>query len=162
MIESTLELVCGENPTVLILGSFPGTKSLEDREYYANPRNLFWPMMSDLLGISSPDVLYERRIDELKANGVALWDVVKACDREGSMDHKIGNPRFNDIQAFVEEHPSITRVVFNGRTAERLFKKSGCSLPARVQPSYRYSTSPACAIKYDARRANWSEVLSKN
>lgn len=83
--------VVGENPTVLILGSMPGEASLRAQRYYHHPQNLFWRMLGEALRFDSK-IPYEERVEFLKQKGVALWDVLAACDRAGSLDSAIKNP----------------------------------------------------------------------
>jgi TDG/mug DNA glycosylase family protein len=114
--------VVGSSPAVLILGSFPSVISLEKKEYYANPRNRFWHLMEALLGIKAA-MPYHVRTVELKRRGIALWDVTKECEREGSDDTAIKNEVLNDIPGFLRDHPSVSVVVLNGKRAGRLFHR---------------------------------------
>jgi len=135
----------GRTPGVLILGSFPSVLSLERGEYYANPRNRFWAVMDDLLGISRT-LPYRERLLHLEQRGVALWDVIAACRREGSRDGAIRDPEPNDIPGFLLAHHSVRLVVLNGSTAGRLFLTAWPGgFPAGVRYVVMPSTSPANA-----------------
>jgi len=95
---------------VLILGSMPGNKSLEENRYYAHPQNAFWKIMGELVG-ASPDFPYEERLLLLKSSGIALWDVLAACERgKSSLDSDIRNESANDFESFFKGYPHITRV----------------------------------------------------
>ena len=144
---------------ILVLGSMPGVASLEASQYYAFPRNAFWSIMGDLFG-AGPQLDYPRRLDVLNDNRIALWDVIQACVRPGSLDSAIRDEGMetNDFQGFFERHPHIRHVCFNGRKAEDLFRK-------RVQPGLAAnceyhllpSTSPANAGKsYAEKLEAWS------
>ena len=97
--------------TVLILGSMPGEESLRAGQYYAHPRNAFWPIMGDLFG-AGPGLDYAARARVLKSNGIALWDVLASCARDGSLDSAIAGDSIlaNDFPAFFLAHPGIARV----------------------------------------------------
>jgi TDG/mug DNA glycosylase family protein len=112
--------VTGPVPRVLVLGSFPSRLSLERREYFANPRNRFWPLVEALLGIPAA-LPYGERVRLLKERRIALWDVTRECEREGSDDATIRNEIVNDIPQFLRDHPSISVVILNGGGAARLF-----------------------------------------
>src|ERR1700741_635073 len=101
---------------VLVLGSMPSVASLAAREYYAHPRNAFWPIAGELLGFD-PRGPYARRKRALTDAGIAVWDVVGSCRRKGSLDAAIDERsiRVNDFAAFLAKHPGITRIRFNGR-----------------------------------------------
>ena len=90
---------------VLVLGSLPGRKSLEMREYYAQPYNAFWRIMGELFG-AGPALSYRARLVRLRAHGVAVWDVLAAGEREGSLDSAIvpASIVVNDFNAFFERH----------------------------------------------------------
>ena len=108
---------------VLILGSMPGVESLRRHEYYAHPQNQFWPIMGQLFG-AGRDVPYAERVGMLFDHGIAVWDVLKHCERDGSLDSAIvhGSEEVNDFVAFFAEQRAIRAVFFNGAKAESLFK----------------------------------------
>ncbi len=122
-----LDKIITTKSRVLILGTMPGKKSLELDEYYANPRNQFWGIMDYLVeGISNLE--YKKKISLLNEKGIALWDVLLSCEREGSLDSKIkkGTEKPNDFQEFFDRNKNLRTVIFNGkskRSAYRLFRK---------------------------------------
>ena len=153
--------VSNADARVLILGSMPGKKSLQEKQYYALPQNAFWKIMGELIG-AHPDLSYEKRLDALKASGIALWDVLASCVRESSLDAHITQESANDFASFFARHLYITHVFFNGSKAEQCFRKfvqgkqalspqEFCRLP---------STSPAHAgMRYEEKLKVWREKL---
>lgn len=97
--------------SILILGSMPGKESLRAGQYYAHPRNAFWPIMGDLIG-AKPGLPYQTRTQMLKSAGIALWDVLASCKRHSSMDADIDAASIcpNDFASFFLKHPNITHV----------------------------------------------------
>jgi hypoxanthine-DNA glycosylase len=147
---------------VLILGSMPGVRSLTAGEYYAHPRNRFWPVMSELCGASF-DLPYPDRIHRLKQAGVALWDVLKHCHRDGSLDARIepGSEVVNDLSTLLIKHAEIQAIAFNGQKAARSFDRlmrpvlspDHC---ARITLYSLPSTSPAnAAYRFSHLVAEW-------
>lgn len=147
---------------VLILGSMPGEESLRAKQYYAHPRNAFWKLMGELFAAGA-DLSYVQRARRLKKAGVALWDVLACCAREGSLDSAIDDASItaNDFPRFFSAHPRITHVFFNGATAERCFRahvQPRLDMPA-LQLARLPSTSPAHAARsYVQKRAAWAVV----
>lgn len=155
--------VADKTARVLILGSMPGIESLRAAQYYAHPRNAFWRIMGDLVG-ASPDLCYAARTRRLRQAGIALWDVLAACVREGSLDAAIDENSIiaNDLVAFLAQHPGITHVYFNGATAERCFRVHvQPALEAKVLKLQRLpSTSPAHAARSYAEKLRvWRAIL---
>lgn len=158
--------VCAEGARILVLGSMPGVASLRAQRYYAHPRNAFWPMAARILGFD-PGLSYEARMAALAARGVALWDVLAACDRKGSLDSAIDRATLvpNDFATFYARHPGILRVCFNGAAAADLYARH--VLP-RLASRHRAiecvrlpSTSPAnAAIPYADKLRAWQEALA--
>jgi len=105
---------------ILILGSFPSIDSFEKSFYYAHPRNQFWKILSAITGY--PINNRDQKIWLLKQSKLALWDMVKSCSRANSLDSSLEDIEVNDMATFLEEHPTIERIAFTGRLAERLFK----------------------------------------
>ena len=112
------------NAHTLILGSMPGIASLDANQYYAHPRNAFWTIIGEVLGIQAT-LPYAERTRRLAARGYALWDVLGTCHREGSLDSRIdeNTMEVNDFADFLARHPGIDRVFFNGAAAERIFRR---------------------------------------
>ncbi|MBT8349331.1 MAG: DNA-deoxyinosine glycosylase [Sulfurovum sp.] len=104
----------------LILGSFPSIKSFEKNFYYAHPRNQFWKILEKVT--TYPVNNRDQKIWLLKECKFGLWDMVKVCSRENSLDSSLENEEVNDLASFLEEYPSITKLAFTGKKAEALFK----------------------------------------
>lgn len=152
--------VVGRNARVLVLGSLPGQESLRRGQYYAHPRNAFWRIAEDVLGISS-HAPYAERVRRLADAGVALWDVCEAATRPGSLDAAIRRESVvsNDIASFLREHPGIGTICLNGGKAAALFRKHA-SVPATVRVVPLPSTSPAhAAMPYAEKLRHWREAL---
>jgi TDG/mug DNA glycosylase family protein len=132
--------VTAESPRVLILGSFPSTKSLQHSEYYGNPQNHFWKIVEALFSIDQ-DLLYPDRTNRLIQHPVALWDVVRSCRREGSADDRIREPLFNDIAGFLAKNPTLQLIALNGTSAGRYYRR--LQIPIKIKSVVLPSTSPA-------------------
>lgn len=150
VLKHTFGAVADPRARVLILGSMPGAASLAAGEYYAHPQNQFWPIMGGLFGAGRGRP-YARRLEILRAAGVALWDVCAECVRPGSMDHAIDRSTVkpNDLAALFRRCPEIRAVFFNGQAAARLFRRVVPPRPGGQAPALRLvtlpSTSPAHA-----------------
>ena len=146
---------------ILVLGSLPGRRSIAAGEYYAHPRNAFWPIMEELLGIRGT---YEERCRQLRASRVALWDVLARSVRPGSLDAhiRLADAVANDLPAFFDEHREITLVAFNGRKAEQLFGRFVDIGPftGRLRRIALPSTSPAlAALSFRDKLAAWRDAI---
>lgn len=133
--------VATSDAAVLILGSMPGAASLAARQYYAHPRNAFWPIMEALFAIS-PALPYQDRLSALAGRRVALWDVMASCVRPGSLDSSIVKTSVtpNDFTAFFRTHQKIHTVFFNGAKAEETWRRFVA--PNGELPPFAGSASP--------------------
>jgi TDG/mug DNA glycosylase family protein len=132
--------VTGDEPRVLILGSFPSIQSLRHHEYYGNPQNHFWKIMESFFAIEHR-LPYRDRLTYLTGQHIALWDVISTCTREGSADEAIKEPLFNDIAGFLAAHPTVRVIVLNGTAAGRYYRRMNMT-PA-IENHILPSTSPA-------------------
>lgn len=109
---------------LLILGSMPGVASLRAQQYYAHPRNLFWPFMDALFGVPR-GAPYAARVRALLAQRVAVWDVLGHCERPGSLDASIvrGSELPNDFAALLRRQPGLRAIACNGRAADATFRR---------------------------------------
>lgn len=145
----------------LILGSMPGKASLRAGQYYAHPRNAFWPIIEQVFAISG-DLPYAQRCALLVQRRVAVWDVLKTCTRTSSLDSDIVESTIvaNDFRTFFAGHPAIRRIFFNGAMAERSFVRyvlPGLPGEYAALPRLRLpSTSPANAsYSFGQKLAHW-------
>lgn len=150
---------------ILILGSMPGKASLAAGQYYAHAQNLFWLILAEVTG-AAPSLPYAARARALKSRGIALWDVLASCAREGSLDSAIDDATIsaNDFTSFYRAHPRIGHVFFNGAKAETCYRRQVLPLLADGfgPRSYRRlpSTSPANASMSRAfRQRVWKRAL---
>ncbi|MGO9351016.1 MAG: DNA-deoxyinosine glycosylase [Mycobacterium sp.] len=152
--------VVDECAVVLILGSFPSAQSLTAHQYYANPRNAFWPITGELFGFD-PNAPYQTRLAALLAQRVALWDVLRACRRVGSADSAIDRKSLvvNDFAALFDSYPTIKRVYFNGAKAAELYRRLAGQSDA-VHYQRLPSTSPAHVMLPGAKLAAWRASIA--
>ncbi len=150
-----LSPVLARTTRVLILGSFPGEASLAAQQYYAHPRNHFWPLVAALIDAPLTTLPYRERIDQLRANGIGLWDVIVACNRRGSLDGAIRMAEHGDIGRVRRAAPAVALVCFNGKTAAR-------ALPAWRDAGYATlalpSSSPAYTRPFSEKLAAWRQI----
>jgi hypoxanthine-DNA glycosylase len=142
---------------LLVLGSFPGRASLQLQQYYAHPRNQFWPIVGTLLGIDLAALPYAERSAAARRLGLAVWDVYRSCQREGSLDTAIRDPEPNDLAALVARLPGLRGIAHNGGESARAMR-----VTARLGlPVYRLpSTSPAHASWSLSRKLQaWQQVF---
>lgn len=162
-IQGFAPIASGE-PKILILGSMPSEESLRRQQYYGHARNAFWPIMAELFGAEGKHDYLQRK-QMLIDNGIALWDVLKSCHRQGSLDANISVDSIilNDFANFFEQYRRIDRVFFNGGMAESVYKKY--ILPTLPGPFGTLecrrlpSTSPACAsLTFNEKLEAWRVI----
>lgn len=151
----------GSSPKVLILGSIPGIASLQAQQYYAHPRNAFWPIMAEIFGLDI-DAPYSQRCQQLTANDIAVWDVLKACHRPGSLDQNIDTETIeaNDFAAFLLQHHNIEAIFFNGGKSEQVFRRYvRTEITASIKLEKLPSTSPAhAALNFEQKLKAWRRI----
>ena len=151
-----LEPWVDEHSEILILGSFPSDVSLRERAYYQNKsKNSFWKLMHGLFG-EGPDCK-----GFLMKHHIALWDCLAAANRKGSMDSNIsGGEKPNNIPQLLSSHPSIRRIVINGKSkAKGYFDRYFSDLYSHIDVIIVSSSSNANSIEFEAKLEEWKIIL---
>ncbi|TWT96748.1 Uracil DNA glycosylase superfamily protein [Botrimarina colliarenosi] len=167
MLARSFPPIADARARLLVLGSMPGVASLTAGAYYAHPRNAFWPIMGELFG-AGPELPYEARRKRLITAGVAVWDVLQSCRREGSLDTAIERESeiANDFAPFFADQPALRLVAFNGQKAETAFRRRvtpmlDVATTARLRFVRLPSTSPAHAGRtFHEKLAAWRDGLA--
>jgi double-stranded uracil-DNA glycosylase len=142
------------SPSVLVLGSLPGVRSLQVQQYYAHPRNAFWPIMAELCEFDAT-LGYEQRIEKIRQCGIALWDVVHSAVRPGSLDADLQADTIivNDLARLLQA-PRLRAIALNGATAAKHFHAQGHTTSAQIIALP--STSPAhAAMRFSEKLSAW-------
>ncbi|PZO02573.1 MAG: DNA-deoxyinosine glycosylase [Alphaproteobacteria bacterium] len=158
MIRRAFDPVVDERTRVLILGSLPGEASLAARQYYAHPRNAFWPLMERLTGQPMSSLVYEDRLAALRSVGIGLWDVIASAERSGSLDSAIRSPEAADLRGLIERLPALQAVAFNGGTAARLGARILTSCARSPVLISLPSSSPAHARTVESKSESWAKL----
>jgi hypoxanthine-DNA glycosylase len=150
--------VLGASTRLLVLGSFPGAASLAAAEYYAHPRNHFWPILSALWGVELRALGYRERLDEIERRGLGLWDIYASCRRKGSLDQAIEDAELNDLASLRRRAPQLQAVAHNGGESARAMRH----IVALGYPVLRLpSTSPANASwSFERKREAWRAAFT--
>jgi double-stranded uracil-DNA glycosylase len=144
--------VIDENTRSIVLGSFPGVQSLAAQQYYGNPHNQFWKIMSEILNVNLVSMDYEQRLQTLLAHRIGLWDVYDACEREGSLDSDIQKGEHNDFSILKMRAPKLKKVYFNGKTAGKY---------ASMIASMGYKTTILPSTSPANRNSSYAEKLKE-
>jgi hypoxanthine-DNA glycosylase len=142
----------------------PGVASLRAYRYYWNPRNYMWRLLYAIFGDGrEPDPEYEDRLAFALGNGIALWDIIANCEREGSLDSDIKGAVPNDIPGLLERYPNIEELVCNGtKSFAELNKHFGTNPEIAKRKVLRMpSTSPIPTRDYrgfEDRLATWRVI----
>lgn len=116
--------------------------------------------MNDIFGINGS---YIERCAGLTHNKIALWDVLQASVRPGSLDAdiRLETATANDFEAFLCKYSGIEQIVFNGKKAEQLFRRLLPTGPFKhLQLTGLPSTSPAyAAMPFRGKLSTWQAGL---
>ncbi len=152
--------VINKDTKVLVIGTMPGTASLQAVEYYAFERNAFWPIIFKISGKTAET--YSEKIKLLQKLQIGLWDNLKVCEREGSLDSDIKQAEPNDFENLLTQYPTIERLIFNGQKSFAYFKKYHQSLLEQYDYAVLPSTSPANAkLSFEKKYQVWQQNLFK-
>lgn len=143
---------------VLILGTVPSIKSIENGFYYGHPQNRFWKVLSSLLNVDLLSLNNDLKQNCLLDHYIALYDVVYSCEIEGSDDNKITNVIPINLEKLIDES-RISHIFLNGKTCYKIFKKYFPSYLENV--TVLPSTSPRNA-SYSLERLieHWKTILN--
>ncbi len=142
---------------LLILGSLPGEASLGAQRYYAHPQNQFWRLVGQAIGEPFATAEYAERLDRLNIRGIAVWDVVGAARRVGSLDSAIRDARANPLANYVATHPRLAAIAFNGKTAATIGRRALSGVQS-VELIDLPSSSPAYTLAYAAKADAWGTL----
>lgn len=150
--------IINKSSQVLIIGSMPGVQSLKVQEYYGNPRNQFWKIMGSFFGQPQWES-YEQKKKMLLQNKIALWDVIRSCRREGSLDAHVQDVCVNDFGRLLKKYPQVKVIFCNGQKAFELFTRfhKDIDLPVFCLPS----TSPAHTMSFSEKLTQWRKVRTE-
>jgi TDG/mug DNA glycosylase family protein len=156
-IKRSFPPVADARTRLLVLGSLPGELSLARRQYYGNPRNHFWRLMTEVTGTELVPLAYEERLSALLDAGIGLWDTIGAASRRGSLDGAIRDHRANALPELVVRLPALRAVGFNGGKSAALGTKQlagahGLTLIALP------SSSPAYTLSFEAKLKAWLQL----
>ena len=150
--------VIGPATRLVVLGSFPGAMSLAKGQYYAHPRNQFWAILGALWGIDLPALPYDARLAVVRERGLGLWDVYRACHREGSLDSAIEAAEPNPLHRLKWLAPRLEAVAHNGGESARSMPLTAALGVAVLRLP---STSPANASwSFERKLAAWREAFA--
>jgi hypoxanthine-DNA glycosylase len=149
--------VIAPHTRLVVLGSFPSVASLQAQQYYAHPRNHFWPILSALWDVDLRALAYPQRIAFVRERGLGIWDVYASCRREGSLDSAIEAPVPNDLPGLKRRAPQLQAIAHNGGESARHMRITrALGLPVWRLPS----TSPANASwSFERKLAAWAECF---
>lgn len=161
MAESFAPLI-DKQTEILIIGTMPGLKSLEEAQYYAHPRNAMWTIVAQIYNRNKAFSCYEEKTACLLKNRIGMWDNLQYCERNGSLDSNIKNEIPNDFEQLLTKYPQVKKLLFNGQKSYGFFKKYHPALLERYQHRIMPSTSPANASqKAEFKFEIWRKELTE-
>jgi len=157
-LQGLTPLVATDTTRLLLLGSFPGLASLQAQQYYGHPRNQFWRLVGEALGLPLAVADYACRLAMLREHGVGLWDVITETQRRGSLDSDIRDPQASDLRALTASLPALRTIAFNGGTAHRIGLRQLGERAAAYRILALPSSSPAYTLAYADKLQAWRQL----
>ena len=145
---------------ILVLGSLPGSKSLSERRYYANPQNQFWRLTGAVVGRDLVPLTYEERLEALLDAKVGLWDTVAAATRQGSLDASIRLHEASDLAALVATLPALRAIGFNGKTSAKIGRRQLTPAPGLALIDLPSSSPAYASLGFETKRAVWLKLAA--
>jgi hypoxanthine-DNA glycosylase len=158
-IKNSFEPISNTDTIILILGTLPSDKSLEKGEYYGNPNNRFWKIISTITNNKLPNN-YSDKKEFLLENNIGLWDIAKRANRKGSLDNDIINEEPNDLENFILNHKHLKVIGFNGKKSETLYDNYFKRNKGIKYISLPSSSSANTRIKFDDICKVWKQILT--
>lgn len=149
-----------EDSEILILGSFPSVKPLEQYQYYGNKQNQFWKLIFEVFRIPF-ELDYSKRLEVLKDNKIALWDVFETCEREGSLDSQIKNPEVNDFEKLFQSFKNLKIIVFSSKNAFKFYNKYVGDFFEKEYLIMPSTSGLYAAMKYEEKLKQWSRLKNE-
>ncbi len=150
--------IASQDARILILGTMPSEASIRHGQYYGHPQNAFWRIIFGLWN-EEPPLEYELRVKYLKEKRIALWDVLKGCERQGSADVSIRRPQPNDFGVLADICPNLEVVFFNSKNASEYYKRLvKPDVFKNLRKTILPSTSPARAMLFEKKLEMWIPV----
>ncbi len=157
MKKKGLAPIIDKSTRILILGSLPSDESIRKQQYYGNPGNDFWRLISEVIGVDITALDYSARIEKLQEHGIGLWDIFSTSEREGSLDSNIKNEEINDFSNLMNVAPNLQLVCFNGKKAgklENLFREYA------IETKVLLSSSGANRGYSEKRMIEWKSIAN--
>lgn len=148
--------VAAPDARLLILGSLPGDASLAAAQYYGHPRNGFWRLVGAVVGEDLAGMDYASRLAALQRHRIALWDVIGAAHRVGSLDAALRQHEANDLAGLIATLPDLRAVAFNGATAAKLGRRALGE--TRLVLVDLPSSSPALTTPFEVKLLAWQSL----
>jgi hypoxanthine-DNA glycosylase len=145
---------------LLVLGSFPGKASLLAQQYYGHPQNQFWRLINGVFELGLTERSYAERLGVLEGEGIGLWDVITAAEREGSLDSAIRNAQYSDLHGLLDMLPNLSVIAFNGGTAAKAGRKQLGDRAADYQMVDLPSSSPAYTLAFEKKLQAWLALIA--
>ncbi|EKD61981.1 MAG: hypothetical protein ACD_52C00327G0010 [uncultured bacterium] len=146
----------------LLLGSFVAKPADGYEWFYANGRNLFWPILEEVYGINLRTKKAQQHL--FTRLGLAITDIILECDRENNSnsDMNLKCLVFN-TQAIAEivKKNKITSIYFTSRFVEKLFKKEFKDLILKF-PKIELITLPSPSPRYALMSKSQKVTIYKN
>lgn len=159
MLLQSFAPIINKDVKTLVIGTMPGSASLEAQEYYAHKCNIFWKIISKTFCNGAIFETYEEKLDCLLTNRIGLWDSLQSCSRPGSLDSDIKDTYPNNFKKLFDEY-GYCRLLFNGQKAYEFFKRYNKEILEKTQHIILPSTSPAnAAISFDLKLEKWKTAL---
>ena len=154
--KSSFAPMTDEHTRLLVLGSLPGEMALALAQYYGNPRNHFWRLISAVIGRDLVPLPYDERLQGLREARVGLWDVVGSAIRPGSLDAAMKDVEPNRLRELVESLPNLRAVGLNGGTSAKLGQRILAGVPQALIPLP--SSSPAYTVPFERKLEAWLKL----